>query len=305
MRTRKIAFLHPGNAHLPELEIYRDYFTQHGFEVNIYTKKDTVYLAEYDIEWHLMGTDFTPKVPGRLKIHEYISLSLPPLSKLKNYIKVSFNTTPDLRIFHNTAVKQQLNFEDKAPYLFRDAGIGAHFFNPTPTDKKYDFVYHGSMHRSRHLDQFLTIFAERFQHYTLLVVGNPGKTLQSQFHFAKNIYFAGQVPYNMIPNVINQARYGLNYIPPIYPYYLQPSLKLLEYCALGLNIISTDYTWVNHFEQSRSGHFFKINKDWSNFYPDAVLNFPYKTPEVTDLQWINILTSSNILNFIQQTFVKD
>lgn len=304
MQSKKIVFIHPGNAYLPELEAYDAFFTSHDFTVDIFTKKDKINLSNYDVEWHLMGTDFSPKVAGRLKIHEYISLSLPPFPHFKNQVKYLFNCEPDLRIFHSLVVKQYFNFKDCIPFLFRDAGIGTQFFQIINPEKKYDFVYHGSMHRSRQINKLLAIFIKHFSKHTLLIVGSPTKTLLQQFGSAENIHFVGRFPYDEIPHIINQAHYGLNYIPPIYPYYLQPSLKLLEFCALQLKVISTDYPWVNQFEQERGAHFFKIKKDWSNFHPDLIRNFNYKTPDVSDLQWNSILKESNILNFIQQYFVK-
>lgn len=304
MQSKKIVFIHPGNAYLPELEAYDAFFTSHDFTVDIFTKKDKINLSNYDVEWHLMGTDFSPKVAGRLKIHEYTSLSLPPFAKCKNHAKTWINTTPNLRIFLTDVIHQALHFSDTTPHFYRPAGI-AHPFLTTDNQPVpfYDFVYLGSMHATRKMEALFNFFLAQFKSETLLIIGEAPISLKKQFQ-SNQLHFIGKVPYLKVLNYLKQAKYGINYIPHRYPYMLQPSYKLLDYCAAGLKIITTDYPWVNQFEQERGAHFFKIKKDWSNFHPDLIRNFNYKTPDVSDLQWNSILKESNILNFIQQYFVK-
>lgn len=299
MEQQKIAIIHPGSAYLPEIIAYQSFFARAGFEIAVFQKSDLPNLQDYAVEWHLMGQDRLPKTEVRLKIHEYISPSLPPLAKWKNQLKRWTNVKPDLRIFQNPTVRQAFNFQDDVPFLYRDAGIGAHFFETFAIKKNYDFVYHGSMHPTRRVDILLEKFAIRFQNYNLLIIGDLPNPLLQKFQTAGNIKFAGRIAYQDIPQQLAQARFGLNYIPNVYPYNLLPALKLLEYCALQLPIVTTDYHWVNELEQSRDGRFFKIKPDWSNFKPDAVMNYDYKTPNVADLQWEKILIDSGILQFIQ------
>lgn len=296
---QRIAFIHPGRAYLPELEAYQHYFAKAGFRVDVFRKSNVPNLRDYAVEWHLLGLDRVPTVSGRLKIHEYISLSLPPFAKWKNRVKTWANARPDLRIFHNEAVQQGFKFKDNVPTLYRDAGVGAHFFETFPVEKKYDFVYHGAMDQTRRLESLLEKFASRFQRYSLLLIGEAPTYLLRKFQKLKNIHFAGPVPYQEIPDHLVQARFGLNYIPDIYPYNLQPSLKLLEYCALGLPVVTTDYAWVNEFARSRGGSFFKIKSDWSNFQPGLIENFVFQTPDVKDLQWEKVLNRAEILKFIE------
>jgi len=49
--------------------------------------------------------------------------------------------------------------------------------------------------------------------------------------------------------MLRRARYGLNLVPDRLPYSEQTSTKLLEYCAVGLPVVSTDYRWVRGFAQ--------------------------------------------------------
>ena len=299
MSMPKIALIHPGNAYLPELEAYRDYFSNAGFDVEILRHPSTKDLQNFAVEWHLLGVDRSPNVPGRLKIHEYISLSIPPFAKWKNRLKRWVNVPPDLRIFHNEAVRSGFGFQDETLALYRGAGVGAHFFENFPIEKKYDFVYHGAMNKSRRMHFLLEKFARRFTQYTLLLIGEAPEKLRRRFQNHKSIHFAGRVPYREMPKYLAQAHFGLNYIPDVYPYNLQPSLKLLEYCALGLPVVTTDYAWLRTFEESRGGRFFKIRPDWSNFQPDLMENFDFKTPNVADLQWEDVIARSGILEFIE------
>ncbi|HMO38448.1 MAG TPA: glycosyltransferase family 4 protein [Saprospiraceae bacterium] len=300
MSNRRIAFIHPGSAYLPEIEAYQAFLGQHGFLSEVFVQPRPEQLPDFAVEWHFMGMDRLPRVPGRLKIHEYISLSLPPFARWKNRLKRYLNPRPDLRIFHNHLIKKELRFKNKTPFRFRDAGIGAHFFGYQTAEKRYDFVYHGAMDKARRLDILLQIFSERFPAHTLLLVGEPGEALRRRFGHVTNVHFAGQVPYTQIPHWLQQARYGLNYIPPVYPYDRQPSLKLLEYCALGLPVVTTNYTWARQFAKARAGHFFVIKNDWSNFYPQHIDAFIYHTPTVNDLQWNIILAESEILQWLRQ-----
>lgn len=267
--------------------------------MDIFEVKHAHNLQNYAVEWHLMGIDLQPKVSNRLKIHEYISLSLPPLSKWKDVFKQKFNAIPDLRIFHTKSVKKELYFKKETPFLFRDAGIGAHFFQTGEIQNlQYDFVYLGTMNATRQMHLLFQHFLKNFHNQTLLVIGEAPVKLQQTFS-SHQIHFAGKVPYLEVPNLLRQARFGLNYIPVCRPYYLQPSLKLLEYCAIGLPIITTDYEWVNHFENQRAARFFKIKPNWRNFNWDTISSFDFKTPDVQDLNWTNMLTNSGILPFLQ------
>ncbi len=247
-----------------------------------------------------MGMDMSPKSKNRLKIHEYISLSLPPLPRFKNSIKYYFNTKPDLRIFQNFDVKRELGFSDQVPYLFRDAGLGSHFFDPLQTTKKeYDFVYLGAMDTSRRIHVLLNHFCQKLKNHKLLVIGEPPINLYNKYKFERNIYFAGKQSYQDIPSLLRKATYGLNYIPPRYPYYYQPSLKLIEYCAAGLNIITTSYHWVDTFEANHNGRFYKVTESLNDLSFENLTTFDFITPDVKHLQWDLILNKSNILHKIQ------
>ena len=285
---------------MPEIEVYQNYFKQHGFWIEAIQSPSAKVLSAYDVEWHLMGMDTSTKSKYRLKIHEYISLSLPPFPQLKNSIKYYFNTKPDLRIFQNPEVKSELRFSDQVPYLFRDAGISAHFFDLLQTPKKeYDFVYLGAMDTTRRIHVLLNHFCKKLKNHKLLMIGDPPLSLYNKYKFERNIYFTGKQSYSEIPSLLKTAVYGLNYIPPRYPYYYQPSLKLIEYCAAGLNVITTSYQWVNIFEATNKARFYKVNESLNDLSFESLVDFDFVIPDVRHLQWDFILNESGILHKIQ------
>lgn len=295
----KIAFIHRGQAIKPELEVYQEYFLQAGHHAILLKNWSEQALQSCDVEWHFMGLDRRPKFGNRIKVHEYTSLSVPPFASWKNRVKKSLASQPDLRVFGSPLIAQMLDFKDGVPALFRDAGIGQQFFQKHKiAHQAYDFVYCGAMDRTRQLQRLLTHFIQKLPEQKLLLIGEVPPHLKPFLSHA-NFYTSGKIPYQAVPQYLLQARYAINFIPDIYPYHFQRPLKLLEYCALGMPVISTDYAWVRQFEAERGARFFKIKPDFSNFTLDQILNFAFSTPDVRDMSWENILRESNILPFLE------
>ena len=78
--------------------------------------------------------------------------------------------------------------------------------------------------------------------------------------------FTGRIKQEEIPQLATKCVYAINYIPNIYPFNIQTSTKLLEYAAMDLKIITTDYWWVRNFELENNMKFYKIDEDFSNFH---------------------------------------
>jgi glycosyltransferase involved in cell wall biosynthesis len=109
-------------------------------------------------------------------------------------------------------------------------------------------VYLGDMVRLQH---FLPVFEglEQAGMRTLLIGSMPA-LLQRQFQAFTHITVTGKVPHHEVPVHLRRARCALNLVPDQIPYSEQTSTKLLEYCAIGLPVISTDYRWVRNFTAS-------------------------------------------------------
>lgn len=297
----RIALIHRGNAYKPEALIYKAFFEKNGVQLDIFKDIDEQQLDNYDVEWHFAGFDRLSKKTSRIKIHEYTSLSVPPLPKIKNLIKKRLNVPPDLRIFHTETVRQQFNFTDDVPYLFRGPGISKAFFKPpaTSTTKVYDFVYLGAMEAVRSIDYFLGRIIKLCPNCRILMIGKAPEKLQKKYNLS-TIDFIGPLSHEQVPEYLHQAKYGLNLIPDKYPFNIQPSYKLLEYCAAGLKVITTDYEWVREFEQKYSARFLKINTELNHFSWRKIHGFDYVIPNVSDLEWHSVLSRSKIIEILSK-----
>lgn len=297
---KKIALIHPGLAYAPEIGIYKHFLKQEGYFVETFNVAMESELTGFDVEWHFMGIDFKSRRSERLKIHEYVSLSIPPFSKMKDQLKKFINSKPDLRIFGSKFIESQLGFKDAIPRCYRDAGVSPDFFQkPQKNKPEFDFVYAGSTDKSRNIEHLLTFFVENMQNNRLLVIGVPPKSVSKRVLQHPAITFTGKVPYETVPDYLQKARFGINYIPDKYPYNQQRPLKLLEYCAAGLPVLTTEYAWVKQFEKEANANFFKLAPDLGNLKMNNVEGFEFRIPDVTHLTWNEVISQSGLLTFLK------
>ncbi|MCP9749917.1 glycosyltransferase [Ferruginibacter sp. HRS2-29] len=296
---RTIAFILPHNPYLPELKAYTDYFRARGFNtVNISDLKE-LDTTEYHIEWHFMGIDTRPRKKNVIKIHDYTSLSIPPFAKIKDSFKKIITRKPDIRVFLNDQVRERMNFRDDVPYGLRDMGVNEIFFEvPADTPKEYDFCYLGNMDKIRRVDEFLLHFREHLKESRILMIGEPPAYLSRMFKNDPDIIFTGKVDYLKIPGLLAKCSYGLNYIPDIYPFNIQTSTKLLEYCACGLKVISNEYEWVRNFEKASAASFYFLDKEFKNFTLAGIRNFNYVNPDMKKHEWEKVIDNSRVLEMI-------
>ena len=113
---------------------------------------------------------------------------------------------------------------------------------------------------------FLTHFTDKFKASTILLIGDPPADLSNKFKDYPNIVFTGKVDYLKIPGLLHKCMYGINYIPNEYPFNVLTAVKLIEYCACGLKIISTDYEWVRNFEKRENAAFFYTNENFRKLH---------------------------------------
>jgi len=100
------------------------------------------------------------------------------------------------------------------------------------------------------------------------------------------------VPHAQVPHHLLRARIGLNLVSNVAPYHQQTSTKLLEYCAVGLPVVSNDYAWVRDFATHVDGNFHLLNDDaetWVFSFGEALDAFPYRVPDVQALAWPTLL----------------
>ncbi|HUP13453.1 MAG TPA: hypothetical protein VM187_14615, partial [Niastella sp.] len=191
-----ITFIHPHKAFLPEIKAYVDFFSAHHITTQIVSSASDEQLPA-DVEWHFMGSH-TRRNNKVVTIHEYASASVPPLSQLKDAIKKLINTTPDYRIFNNEYVLQQFRSTDNIPFGIRNYGIpsgAAHLL--AGIQKKYDFVYIGTVDKGRQLEQLFNCFTHgALKEHSLLVLSRAYNKISAAYAGASNITFKGPIPYD-------------------------------------------------------------------------------------------------------------
>ena len=297
-----IAFVHPHKAFLPEVPAYIDFFSARGIKTLVVHTND-INKINADVEWHFMGMQ-TSRKKNIITIHEYASASLPPFSKIKDRVKKTINAIPDYRIFNNEYVQKQFQFGDNIPSGIRDYGININEdFSKINQEKKYDFVYVGTIDKTRKINILFDHFTKgEFQKKSLLVVSKDYETLADELKSFTNIHFKGPVALHDINTFILQATFAINYIPDIIPYNNQTSAKLIDYLNCKMPVITTDYNWVKKFQKKEGGNFFYINDDFKNFTWENISSFHYSFPDLKNWSWENQIKKSGVLSFLENQF---
>lgn len=246
-----IHFVHTGSAYLPELNAYHRFLETRGHQAQTHRDTETI-PSGAQVVWWMCGRvphGAARRLGGAVHVHEYASASVPPLAWPKDRAKRWLQPVPHYRLFQNAWVRDRMGFADAVPHEFRDMGIDTAFLEapPHPLATEFDFVYLGDMQRLRH---FLPVFAalEQLGRRTLLI-GEAAPDLGAALRRFPRVTLAGRIPHATVPAMLRRARYGLNLVPDRLPYSEQTSTKLLEYCAVGLPVVSTDYRWVRGFAQ--------------------------------------------------------
>lgn len=295
----KLLFVRNSDVYLPEVFAYKAYLSKHYPNVIVTDRTDLPEYnpADFDVLWHFMGLDI--RGAGNFVVHEYNSASTPPYAKIKNRIKKTVNAKPDKRIFLNETVKHAFNFKDDISYHIRDMGIDTQFFNaPRPQEPDYDFIMVGGLDRGKPIYDFLDHLVTETSNLRTLIVGNVPDEMQRRYVAAGNITFHGRAAYEEVPFLMAKARYGLNIMPDKPPFNLQTSTKALEYCAVGLPIITTNYKWINHFEVQSGARFFKLEKGLSNLNSESLSLYNPIVPKVDEFHWDIIIEKSGIFSFL-------
>jgi len=295
----KLLFVRNSDVYLPEVSAYKAYLQKKypHVIVNESTEFSGYNPMDFDILWHFMGVDV--KGEGDFVVHEYNSASTPPCANAKNLIKKAVNAKPNQRIFLNKTVKEAFNFNDDVPFFMRDMGIDTQFFNtPKPQEPDYDFIMVGGLDRGKPIYDFLDHLVTETSNFRALLVGNVPDEMRRRYEAAENITFHGRAAYEEVPSLMAKASYGLNIMPDKPPFNLQTSTKALEYCAIGLPIITTNYKWINHFESATGARFFKLEKDLSNLNSYSLSHIDPIVPNVEQFNWDIIIEKSGIFSFL-------
>ena len=295
----KIAFIHNHRAFLPELAAYQDFFQKQNIETVVANYGEET-RSGADVYWYFMG--YYPKSFHRKKliIHEYSSASVPPYRKLKDFLKSKMTPRPDFRIYLNEYVREQMNIHDEVPFGYRDMGISNLFFQPADNgNKEFDFVYSGNLSSNRNIDSLLHVFEQgALKDRSILVLGNDETGLATVFHNCRNIFFQPAVYWEQVPSFLAKATYAVNFIPDREPFNAQTSTKFLEYSAMKMPVISTNYFWISEFQERYGGNYFLLKEDFSNFSWARIRSFPFESPDLRSWTWNERIRASGIMEFL-------
>ena len=241
-----IFILHPGKANYPEIDAYTSYFSKLGYKVENGTVSDYKrFNKKFEcILWCIMG--FFPKnLNARYVIHDYRSLSVGRLAYLKDSFKRIFNSTPNLRIFQNIRMRDVMGFTDRVESIILPMGVPDWIFElPEPGSEipSARFCYIGEMSRERGFDKILSAYrdANKQPSDTLILVGDPERSIYEEFKDSAGITFTGRLPQKDALAIVKKSEYAICYFPYHRPHCFQTPTKLLEYIALHKNIVCND-----------------------------------------------------------------
>lgn len=297
-----IAYVHNRKAILPEIAAYRGFFEGRGLRTIECLPAD-VAAIQPDIEWHFMGTHFRRASRNNMVIHEYASLSSPPLRTFKDFVKRKLNTLPDFRIFQNEYTRSAMGFTDRVPWGYRSVFYFEETQEALPeSDPLYDFMYAGTLDPSREPQRWLDCFATggSLQGHRVLVLSRPDLRLQARYQESPNIVFKGEVAPGQVGGYLSRCRFAINYQPDKAPFNQQPSGKLLTYCAGRIPVISTDYAWIREFQQQFGGKYFFLEPNLSNFTWENLENFSFEFPALDQWSFLAQLKRSGVCNFLAE-----
>jgi glycosyltransferase involved in cell wall biosynthesis len=297
----KIAFVHNQHAFLPELDAYQAFFQKQNIQTCI-TEYGKEKESGAQVYWYLMG--FYPRAFDKKKliIHEYSSASVPPLRKMKDYLKRKCTPRPHFRLYLNEYVRQQINIHDEIPFGYRDMGVGDSFLqSPEGGVKDFDFIYSGNLSTARRLDRLLKVFEEGdLKDRSILLLGHDTDGLSRTFAHCSNIFFQEAVAWKEVPKYLTRARFSVNFIPDEEPFNAQTSTKFLEYAAMKIPVISTNYFWISEFQERYGGNYFLLKDDLSNMTWDRISPFPFAFPSLESWHWEEKIRESGVLEFLRQ-----
>ncbi len=289
-----IHFVRNGPAYLPELDAYAQFITERGHHALIHDTSTSV-PVHAQVVWWMCGRVTASEMrrfSTAFQIHEYTSASAPPYAWLKDQVKHWTTPKPDYRIFQNGWVRERMGFSDGVPHALRDMGVATSFLEKPAhvPPSTFDFVYLGEMQR---LQPFLPLLrALDAAGRTLLLIGDVPEPLRAQL--PASVFCTGRVAHTDVPMQLRRARFGLNLVSNVAPYNQQTSTKLLEYCAVGLPVVSNDYAWVRYFATHYQGNFLLLNDDpttWAHSFGESLEAYPYQIPHVSSLAWPRVLAA--------------
>lgn len=302
----QIFILHPGKANYPEISAYREYFKT-NFEVSDGTMEEYNLLDNKDniIVWCIMGY-YPKKLTAKYIIHDYRSLSVGKLARLKDAVKRFNNHTPDLRIYQNKLIEGAMNFKDGIASLYIPMGVPEWIFTLESDEslKQGTFCYIGEICRERGIDKLISAFDRNSRPGdTLVLVGTPEPCIFEEYKENNKIIFTGRLSQKQALQTVKNCRYTICTVPAKYPYCFQVPTKFLEYASLKKTIIcnKSPSNYLVNKEVEANIIFTDSDSIFSKALFSKLNSFNEKNIlDQTSLSWPNILNNSGISTFIER-----
>lgn len=178
------------------------------------------------------------------------------------------------------------------------------------------FVYIGVIDKFRELETLIYACKEmtkRTQNFRLDLIG-PDRAngyyqdLIEELDIADNVRIKDPVPYEDIPSVLNSGyEVGVAYNPIRPTWHMQPTIKVLEYRALGMPIISSDV--LSHHDFVEQGVNGLLVENTVEAWSEAMLRFVYDR-QFLDFVYQNALvrrrgnTAADVARMHEEVYLK-
>ncbi|MFH4557757.1 hypothetical protein [Vibrio diabolicus] len=293
----RIGLVRSNNAFLPENIAYKKYFeSKVGYQVREFNTVEDADKNTDIIIFHCGFFPFWKKVESPL-LMEYHSLSTTRYPKIKNILKRILNKKGSGYIFLSNVVRKGFFFSKKTNYRIRGMGYDETVIHKNLfREKQFDFIYMGTTSRSGVKETIIKLASLGF---TVAIVGNSrGEEEFYKGDLSDKVTCFGKMKQDEALSIAATCRYGLNYTPDIYPLNIQDSTKVIEYCALGLNVVTNYYPWVKEFELKNGANFLDLEALLNN--PRIVENFAFCSGNISEYSWTNVLDSADIEGLIKK-----
>jgi glycosyltransferase involved in cell wall biosynthesis len=137
------------------------------------------------------------------------------------------------------------------------------------SNEKLKLVYIGSLARVRKLEFIIDsvgALIKTIQNFHITFIGPDPENFYHNYlercKLQEYISVLDSVPYHDIPILLDKYHVAIAYVPEHPDWHFQPTLKVKEYCALGMPIIATDNIPNRYFvKEFETGLFFQNTKE--------------------------------------------
>ena len=284
-------------AHLPEFAAYTSFF-ENRFQVKRIPKSDLAKERDLGgaVVWQFMGLALDCVAAGCV-VHDYRSLSTGRMSRLKDWLKKRINCKPDLRIFLNPMVRDELGFRDGVPEVLLDMGVPEWIpeYAVAPESYDWEYCYIGEISRERESHRMLDAFlSSDCSSRPLLMIGRVEPWIRSRYGAQGPVEFAGAMSQREVFERVGKCRYGICHLPVRRPYCFQTPTKLLEYAALRKGILANRHPSAMTTAERLGIHVNWLGADvFSNAEPDRWV-CGNETFDAGSIGWNRIISDSGI-----------